>query len=416
MKNSNLFLKKCLICNSSNLRQYLDLGVQPLANSYVEKKNIELEKFPLGLNLCESCWHSQLTYNVDRKYIFDNYHYASGTSNTLIKYFNWLAKSLKKTLNGNSKVLEIAANDGSLIKKLIDFKINAIGIDPAQNIVKEMNENNVKVILGYWPESSYKLKGKFDCILCLNVLAHVDNPNPFIQGCKDKLNSRGYILIQPSQARMIGNIEFDTCYHEHLSFFNLSSINQLATQNDLKLYASFLVRIHGDSPIYILGHKKYPPDVDKIINSFSSGDFFINENLSDYEKSINLYSFDTYKKFSDESKKIIKSFENVIKEYKMNNYKIAFVGAAAKAMTIINSTNIEPDYFYDEAKMKVNMYPPGINIRIDPLTNCSQLNSKTLFIITAWNFKNELIEKIKKINPSLNSKFFTYFPKPEFHT
>jgi hypothetical protein len=106
----------------------------------------------------------------------------------------------------------------------------------------------------------------------------------------------------------------------------------------------------------------------------------------------------------------------VVAIYRKQGYLIAFVGAAAKAMTVINAAQVTPDYFYDEAELKISRYPPGLQVAIKPLTDCARLQSKTLFVITAWNFKDELMKKIRTIGVPENSLFYFYFPKPEFET
>jgi len=413
--NNNYFLKDCLCCGSHELRKILDLGSQPPANSYTQKKEEIVESFPLGLNVCLKCWHSQLTYCVDRKTIFDRYTYVSGTSKTLKKYFDWFAACLASVLPPNSKVLELAANDGSFIKALKQHHVNAVGIDPAKNIVEQAQASGLPIICGYWPDSAPLVSGQFNAIVCMNVVAHVDQPKEFISACKDKLAPGGVLLIQPSQVRMFENSEFDTCYHEHISFFNIKSMTALADSVGLKLYNSAIVRIHGDSPVYILGLPDSPPDHQNIAYAFKNGEFSIPENLPNYEERIQLYELETYKKFTNRSNFILNDFKRIISEHKSQGYKIVFVGAAAKAMTIINACHLHPDHFLDEAALKIGLFAPGVNCEIEPMEAVKTMHAPTLFIITAWNFKSELIEKLRNIGIPTGSKFYSYFPSPEFH-
>lgn len=407
-------LKHCLCCGGNRLKMVLNLGRQPLANSYVNEKSIGLEEYPLGLNVCENCWHAQLSVCVDRDLIFDNYHYASGTSKTLIRYFAWFARALKDSIPENAKVLEIAANDGSFVQELLSLGVNVTGVDPAKNIVKAANEKGIPIVHGSWPEVAKGLIGKFDAIICMNVVAHVDRPSDFIAKCKEKLNPNGFVLVQPSQARMFGNMEFDTCYHEHLSFFNTASMRALAAKCGLELFGAFLVKIHGDSPVYVLGLPDAPPEVDRVSRCFSTGEFSIAENLESYEDSIKLYCWDTYRKFEATAKHTIDTLNGVVAEHRSDGFCIAFVGAAAKAMTVINAAQVQPDYFFDEAVLKIGMYPPGMKVKVSPLSECGKLKQKTLFVLTAWNFKDELVSKIQQIGIPEGSKFYVYFPTPGF--
>jgi SAM-dependent methyltransferase len=385
--------------------------MQPLANTYRDTIVHNIQKYPLALNVCLNCWHSQLTYCVDRKFIFDSYTYISGTSNTLKNYFRWFAQELKKIIPLNGKVLEIAANDGSLIHEFDILGINAIGIDPAINIVNSAFNEGTKIVCGYWPKDSQKINGKFDAIICMNVLAHVENPYEFLLECRNKLTTDGFILIQPSQARMFGNYEFDTCYHEHISFFNTSSIRALCFKLGLKLLKTFLVSIHGDSPIYILINDGSELKISR--NVFISEPFGMLESLEEYELNINLFKKSTYELFFSKSLSILDNLNLDITNFKSNGFDIIFVGAAAKAMTVINAIGIVPDYFIDEAPLKIGLYPAGIPTKIENFDLCKKLNKPALFVITAWNFKIEISEKLKKLNIAKGSVIYSYFPSKE---
>jgi SAM-dependent methyltransferase len=404
-----------LACDSRELVEVLDLGLQPPANSYTDQPAPRTERFPLGLQRCSHCWHAQLTACVDRASIFKNYHYASGTSQTLKRFFVWFAKALAQALASNAKVLEIAANDGSLVQIMNEQGLRALGVDPATNIVAQAQARNIPVIEGFWPEVASVLPDKYDAIVCMNVVAHVDDPQGFLQACAQKLNAGGFILVQPSQARMFGNMEFDTCYHEHLSFFNIRSMQTLAARCGLRLAGSFLVKIHGDSPVYVLGRPDAPPDIDQVVAAFSSGEFAIAEDLPQYEEAIQLYSASTYDRFKSTAESLLSRLKQVIEEHRQLGYQIAFVGAAAKAMTVIHAADVKPDHFYDEAALKIGRYPPGLDMPIRPLSDCAQLRAKTLFVLTAWNFKDELIAKLKALGVPPQSLFYVYFPQPEMN-
>jgi SAM-dependent methyltransferase len=407
-------LNRCLCCNGSRLRPVLELGLQPPANAYTDQVQIDPDKYPLGLQVCNDCWHSQLTVCVDRSSIFQNYSYASGTSQTLQKFFSWFANAICSALPPHAKVLELAANDGSLVQAMNDQGLNAIGVDPAQNIVAKARELGIPLIEGFWPEAATNLPDQYNAFVCMNVVAHVDDPQAFLAACAQKLAPGGFILVQPSQARMFGNMEFDTCYHEHLSFFNIRSMKALVGRCGLILFDSFLVKIHGDSPVYILGREDAPPDVGRIKKAFSTGLFAIDEELSEYEASIQLYETATYERFANQAYSVIDNLSHVVDHHRSQGFEIAFVGAAAKAMTVVNAAKVTPDYFFDEAELKVGRFPPGLSIAISPLVDCINIKRKTLFVLTAWNFKDELKTKIRLLGMPDGSVFYVYFPQPIF--
>lgn len=390
----------------------LDLGKQPPANSYSRALTEKIQEYPLGLNVCEHCWHAQLTFCVDRHEIFSRYAYVSGTSGTLSSYFKWFASSLASRLPARSRVLEIAANDGSLMKEMQAVGLDCIGMDPAQNIVQRANAEGLPIVCGYWPSSADEIHGQFDAIVCMNVVAHVDDPGAFIKACRSKLMPGGVIVIQPSQARMFGNYEFDTCYHEHISFFNTRSMSMLAESVGLELAATALVSIHGDSPIYMLCLPHAPANAN-LLGAFSSGEFAITEDLREYEMKIRLFEWGTYEAFSLHAREVIEGLREEVKRRRAQGFEIVFVGAAAKAMTVINAGAIQPDRFIDENELKIGLRAPGVGTLIEGLHVCQQLSRPAFFVITAWNFRRELVAKLRKLGVPQGSVFYSYFPKPE---
>jgi SAM-dependent methyltransferase len=311
-----------------------------------------------------------------------------------------------------ARVLELAANDGSLIRHLQMAGFECAGVDPAVNIVMKAQDEGLPIHCGYWPDFASQLDGEFDAIICMNVVAHVDDPLGFLIGCKDKLAAGGIILVQPSQARMFENCEFDTIYHEHLSFFNTNSMSNLARRAGLRLVESLLVKIHGDSPIYVLQHQDaaHSPC---IRTAFSSAEFLLDDDVVEYENRIKLYHRETYTSFSNQARQIITSLIKVVSESQNNGYDVVFVGAAAKAMTVINAAGIKPKVFLDENPLKIGFYAPGCGALIGALEVVRTFDKPTLFIMSAWNFRYELAAKLRKLGVPEGSKFFAYFPKPE---
>ena len=409
---TSYFLKNCLCCKSSDLHLVLDLGTQPPANSYTVTASEQVESYPLGLNVCADCWHAQLTYCVDRRELFDRYAYVSGTSTTLNRFFGWFANSLARVFKPGARVLELAANDGSLIKEMQSVGLSCVGVDPAQNIVEQAQKNGLPIICGYWPQAGAQIDGYFDAIICMNVVAHVDEPYEFLLECQRKLAKGGVIIVQPSQARMFENGEFDTIYHEHISFFNTRSMKQLAVRAGLKLVDAFMVKVHGDSPLYVLqrAEEQSTPDVRL---AFSQGEFSIDEGLFDYENYVHLYYWSIYERFRIHALQTIKNVKSTVSMYRNQGFEIVFVGAAAKAMTLINAAGIRPERFLDENPLKIGLHAPGCGSLIEGLDVCKDLTKPTLFVLSAWNFRHELADKIRAFGVPEGSKFFAYFPKPD---
>lgn len=389
-------VKKCRCCNSK-VFTILNLNDQPLANSY-HKIDDELKDFPLKLNLCKKCFHLQLSIVVNPDLMFKNYLYVSGTTYTLKEYFDFFSRftieRFKNYFNQNpSKVLDIACNDGTQLNFYKKRGLKTYGIDPAENLF-HISSKEHKIICDYFP--SNKIKNKFNLIIAQNVFAHTDTINTFLDGAKKLLAKNGILYIQTSQANMIKNNEFDTIYHEHLSFFNSLSMKTIVEKHKLNLNNVYKFDIHGTSYVFEISNIKHDNNLDSILK---------------LEKSSGLYNLKTYEKFSKNAIFITKKLQKEILKYKNLGYKIIGYGAAAKGMTLINFAKINMDYIIDDNILKHNLYTPGMNIPIKDIgiINSSNFN-KILFVPLAWNFYKEIYKKIKTIRDNKNDLFIKYFP------
>lgn len=386
-------LSNCLCCNYSNLIEVLDLGEQPLANSY-KKLPEDLEPFfPLKLNFCKKCTHLQLSHAVNPDLLFKNYLYVSGTTNTLREYFDWFAKYIIKNFHSiPATVLDIACNDGSQLNALKSYGIKTYGIDPAKNLYSISSKNH-EVVCDYFTEKyiNYYKEKNLDIIIAQNVFAHVDYPLKFLDYCEKIMNKNSLLFIQTSQADMIKNNEFDTIYHEHISFFTPNSMKILADRANLNLIGIEKTPIHGTSYIFILSKSKH--------------------NLL-IHKDESLFDINTYINYSNKCHKIVKDLNNTINKFKKSEYIIAGYGAAAKGNTLLNFGNIELDFIIDDNPLKQGLYTPGKNIHIVSVETLKSLkNKKLVFVPLAWNFFEEIRQKIKLTRSISTDLFIKYFPE-----
>jgi 2-polyprenyl-3-methyl-5-hydroxy-6-metoxy-1,4-benzoquinol methylase len=372
----------CLCCHDKNLKNILDLGEQPLANNF-HNLNEDENNYPLKLNLCIKCYHCQLSAIINPDILFLNYKYVSGTSTTGLIFFKYLADYItyyKNIKNGN--ILDIACNDGSQLNFFKNLCWNTYGVDPAKNLYLISSKNH-NIICDYWNfETSNKLP-KMDVILAQNVFAHTEYVDDFLLGCKNVLKENGSLFIQTSQKNMILNNEFDTIYHEHISFFNTKSMDILTKRNGLILNKVFENPIHGTS--YIFEIKLYKDD--KIYNV---DEYLHNENIN------GLYDLNTYDIYKNKVLLSVINLKKKINEYKQNKYKCIGFGASAKSQTVLCYGDIKLDYIIDENPLKINLFSPKLNIPIVDLDFFIKDNEQNyLIILTAWNFSEEIINKIK---------------------
>ena len=246
-------LTECLCCGSKHLELTLDLGTQPMANSFIATEDEPELTFPLVLNRCTECSHLQLSHAVNPDLLFKNYLYVSGTSQTLKDYFDWFAHfSLDYFDRKPTTVLDIACNDGTQLNSWKAMGLATYGIDPAENLFPISSANH-NVVLDYFTDKyNYHFKSKnLDIINAQNVFAHNDYPLEFLKQCKEIMHDGSVLFIQTSQANMVRNNEFDTIYHEHLSFFCANSMNELAKRAGLYLIDIVKTPIHGTSYVFV---------------------------------------------------------------------------------------------------------------------------------------------------------------------
>ena len=391
-------LAKCLCCDSNELEPILNLGSQPLANSY--HNGSSLESYPLELNLCSTCWHLQLAYAIDPDLMFKEYLYVSGTSNTLKKYFEWFVDFVLTYNSSASKVLDIACNDGTQLDFFKNKGLKTYGIDPALNLLPISTKKGHRVVGEYFTnESINKLEQlEFDVITAQNVFAHNTYPLEFLKVCKNILSKTGHIFIQTSQADMVINNEFDTIYHEHISFFSIYSMLYLVERSGLYLNDVIKTDIHGNSYVFVISkNNKQEKSVQEELNRF-----IVN----------NLNSTLRYKEYAKSSYKVVKDLKNKILEYRNNGHLIVGYGAAAKGNTLLNFGKIELDFIIDDNPLKQNLLTPGMDILIKPLEYLNEIhiNKPVVFIPLAWNFYSEIKKNIETVRKT-NNIFVKYFPE-----
>lgn len=398
-------LDKCLCCNNPDLREILDLGTQPLANSFHDLSE-ELPEFELKLMLCNFCWHHQLSIAVDPELLFKNYLYVSGTSQTLKKYCDWFAEKYtyqlaEKGMNlersvGHLRMLDIACNDGTQLDSFKERQWQTWGVDPAENLYEGVIHKGHIAINKFWNVEDAKTFPKFKLIIAQNVFAHTSDLGEFLEACKLVMYDESVLVIQTSQANMFQNFEFDTIYHEHINFFSVTSMYKVARKHGLSLNFVYKTDIHGTSFVFELGLKE------KVDGS-------VTESIQWEKEKYSVPYFENYARVAQNCLDDLAQFVKVMQ----NNMgkKVIGYGAAAKGMTVLNAGKIKLDYIIDDNPMKQNLYCPGSNTPIYGSEKLLEEEDNLLIIPLAWNFFEEISEKVRRFRPSKKDKFIQYFPK-----
>lgn len=396
-------LTACLCCGSKDLNLVLDLNKQPLANSFKLAVTDHEDTFPLCLNVCTNCTHLQLSHAVNPDLLFKHYLYVSGTSQTLRDYFDWFAGFTLRYFShrpnfGPKSALDIACNDGTQLDSFKAKGFETYGIDPAENLY-ELSSKNHSVICDYLKrEHVAQLKGKIDVINAQNVFAHNSYPLEFLEICRDIMHDDSVLFIQTSQADMVKNNEFDTIYHEHLSFFNASSMSALATRAGLYLIDVTKTPIHGNSYVFVFS--KQAPIYSKVKDILAE------------ERAAGLQNLVTYREYAKKCKQVVVDLVDTLEHYRLQGYIVVGYGAAAKGNTLLNFGNIQLDFIIDDNPLKQGMYTPGTNILVTSLDKLDEISSeqKIAFVPLAWNFFTEIKSKIKTKRNKEDDVFIKYFP------
>jgi len=402
---------RCRSCSSKNLINFCDLGQAPPSNSLLAATQLEQHEtwYPLKIKVCVECFLVQTQDFIEPHNIFtSDYVYFSSYSSTWIKHAEkFVQKAIQiYNLNHNSFVVEVASNDGYLLQFVRKSGIPCLGIEPAVETAAIAENKDINVINKFF---SIKLSGeivakygKADLIIANNVLAHVPDPANILRGVYILLKSAGVASVEfHSVKKLMERQAIDTIYHEHFSYYSLHSFKTLAESARLKVVDVEELESHGGSlRIYLTK--------DNSIHAVSSR---VDDVLA-CEHEMGLDNMDTYRRFSDNIIDIKHACINFLLNAKKEGLKVAGYGAAAKASTLLNYTEITTNlipFIADKNPSKVGKYIPGCRIPIVDVAELIKFKPDYI-IIFPWNIKNEIISEL---SPSLSKKvkFFQLMPE-----
>jgi len=390
------FINKCRLCNSKDLLKVINFGKIPLGNNFSLKKNEShfAKLFPLELNFCKKCRHCQLSISVNPSILYQkNYTYLSSIGSSFIEHFNnyylWILKKTK--IPNNSLILDVGSNDGTCLS-FFKKKFKVCGIDPATKPVKIANRNNIYTVNNFLNDKSSKKIlnkfGKFDLITSHNVLAHVDDINNVFFLIYRMLKNNGYFCFEVGYfLKVIKNNFFDTIYHEHLDYHNAQSMVKFLYNYNFSIINISTNKAQGGSIRFLC--RKLPKK--KISNQVLN---FIKK-----EKNTNLINLINLKKWNTQIDLQIERLKEIINQYYIKNKIIVGYGAPTKATLWIkflelNSKKIK--FVVEDNNLKINKFFPKTDIKIVEINKL--LSCKIdLIIIFAWNFKKDIIKKLKKM-------------------
>lgn len=389
-------IKNCRICKSDKLFPFLDLGAMPVPNGFLKKEalNEDEPRYPLATCVCESCWLVQLTHVIPPEQMFSNYLYIPSTSSTMLDHFNTLALKVIERFRPrvDDLIIDIGSNDGTLLNFFRKRGLSVLGIDPANNLAQLARMKGVNTINSLFTASLAKemaSKGvRPKVITATNVIAHIHDIHDMCEGIKTLLAEEGVFVMEfPYLVDLLQSNEFDTIYHEHLSYFSLSPLISLFDQHGLMIFDLFRSSVHGGSIRVFVGRK----------NSIHKISIALEKQLED-EKNLNLDSRKPYQEFAERVAININQLSEVLRGIKAEGKRIIGYGASAKGNVLLNYGRISNDlieYIVDSISYKQWMYTPGTHIPIYPEEKLEQDNPDYVLLM-AWNFKDEILKKQAK--------------------
>ena len=373
----------CKNCNSKNLKKIIHLGKQPISSHFYKKRKYNLKKYSLDLYMCKKCNLVQFKKipKLDEMYGL-NYGYRTSLSPLMIDHMKKKFKKIYKKSKKSKKILDIGCNDGTFLNFFAKKNYDLYGIDPSAKKFRKYHNKRIDLIIDYFnKEIIYKKFGeiKFDIITSFAMFYDIEDPNSFVSDINKLLTRNGKWILELSYfPTLLENLTYDQICHEHVTYYTLTSFENIIKKHNLKLVDCNLNNINGGS-IEIVCCKN--ENTTKVNNEKIN--FFKNK-----EKKIN---YQSYKKFNRRISNIKKDVNNFLKK---NNNTIGY-GASTKGNIVLNHCKINKSnlkYICDANPYKYNRYTPGSNIKIISKNEMRKLRPKNLFVLI-WSFRKEVIKQ-----------------------
>jgi len=401
----------CRFCKTPLQHVFVDLGGQPLANSYLKTEQLRKMEphYPLCVYVCDTCYLVQLPEVQTPEEIFSDYAYFSSYSESWLKHAKDYTSLMidRFGFDARSQVIEIASNDGYLLKYFKEKNIPVLGIEPAGNVAKVAKEAGIPTIVKFFGIKTARelaAEGKLaDLLLGNNVLAHVPDINDFVAGMKIVLKPKGVITMEfPHLMRLMDENQFDTIYHEHFSYLSLLSVEKIFASHGLTLFDVDELPTHGGSLRIYACHTED--------NTRTIAQRVLD--LRKKEATSGLARLDSYQAFTEKVKETKRKILTFLIDAKRNGKSIAAYGAPAKGNTLLNYCGIRSDFIdftVDRSPHKQNQYLPGTHIPIWHPDKMRETKPDYL-VILPWNLKDEIMDQMSYIR-DWGGKFVVFIPE-----
>ncbi|MFT6556168.1 methyltransferase domain-containing protein [Sneathiella sp.] len=390
---------QCRFCNSDLTQTFVDLGKTPLANSYLKNEEaIASEKsYPLHARVCGNCFLVQVEDAVPAEDIFSDYAYFSSFSDSWVEHARQYSVKLIDMLGltDTSMVMEVASNDGYLLKHFVAQGVQVLGIEPAANVAKTAEKSGVKTEVAFFgKETAERLSSqglRADLMAANNVMAHVPDINDFISGFTILLADKGVLTIEfPHLLNLIEKVQFDTIYHEHYSYLSLVTVEKILAAHGLKVFDVEELSTHGGS-LRIYACKSD-------CSAYPDGEGL--RSVRKKEATAGMATLDAYAGFTPKVEETRRSVLAFLKDAKADGKKVAAYGAAAKGNTLLNYCNVGTDlisFVVDRNPEKQNTLLPGSHIPVYATEHIAE-EKPDYVLILPWNLAAEISADMSHIS------------------
>ena len=383
---------RCRSCGANDLEVFLSLGTTPLADALVrpEAAGAPEARYPLDVAVCPHCSLVQILHEVPPTELFvDNYLYFSSYSPQLLDHSRRHAEELiaRRSLDKHSLVVEVASNDGYLLRNFVARGISVLGIDPAPDQAAAATAAGVPTLTEFFGDAmATRLRSagvRADVIIANNVMAHVPDLNGFVAGIATLLTDDGIATIEnPSVGELVARSAFDTIYHEHFCYFSCTSVDALVRRHGLVLNdVEQFPDLHGGTLRWTVSHD---PRV---------GDSALA--MLEAERAAGLADPAHYRHFGEQVDRITHDLRSLLAKLRADGHTIAAYGAAAKGSTLLNTAGIGTDlvdFVVDRNPHKHGLLMPGVHVPIRP-TEALVQEQPDYVLLLAWNFAAEIAEQ-----------------------
>lgn len=387
-------IQNCRSCGSMNLTQVIDLGLQPLANNLLGAgDDVEAEpRFPLDVWVCGKCWLMQLGFTVPPVQMFSDYVYFSSFSDHMLRHAAEAAARYirERSLGKHNFVVEVASNDGYLLKNFVQQGIPCLGVDPASNIASVARQVGVETVCQFFGEDTAQAiceeRGPADLILANNVFAHAPDINDFVRGLRVLLAKDGWGVLEfPYGIDLLERVEFDTIYHEHTFYLTLTPLIPVFERHGMEIFGVEHLQIHGGSLRIFVGHAGEHP-----VRGEVGG-------MLEREHKMAVKKDEFYGQFTSAAETVRVELSRFLEEKHAAGQTIAAYGASAKGSTLLNyigSPSRFVSFIADRSAYKHGKLSPGLHI---PIVAAEELTTRKphYALLLAWNFSEEIIKQQK---------------------